>query len=799
MRRLLMTIFVFPFLLAFLQSQEYWLPVNTGITNQNARALFADGDNIFAGTHGGGVFITTNKGVSWKASNSGMSNRVSCFEKNGTNIFAGTPSEGMYISSSGGKQWKKINDGLTNWKISGIVVAGDKVIAATAGSGVFATTNNGTSWSPSNRGLDNWNVSCIYKNGTNIFLGTSDAGVYLSTDNGSNWSAVNSYLPYLTISCLTGDGRTLYAGTLNRGVFMTTNNGQSWSSINSKLVNLNILCMTIWNSSLIVGTDGGGIYITSDQGDHWSETNTGLLNLRPMALMPLGTDLFLATDGGGVYAHKGNTLPSVTTQAVTAIGTVKVTVNAIISDDGGVKATSRGACWSKHPSPTKSDSCKEESGDFGEGAFTIDISTLNPNTAYYTKAFATNIMGTGYGLVKSFLTLPNPPTLNDASGIDFTKFTITWNKPVPEGSEDYTYTLEVSLNSVYTSPIDSSPFSGLKVMSKEIKGLKEGTDYYYRIKCVNSTGSSSWAEWHTKTLATISVPSLTTGNPTSITETGATGNGNITSGGGASITKRGFCWNTTGKPTTADSKTEESGDFQTGAYTASIASLTANTKYFLNSYAVNSKGTGYGQDVFLITLPNAPVCNTPDNLTHNSVTLKWSAPYPAGSEVLTYKIEVTSDAAYTNQISGSPFTGETALSKDLNSLSQKTKYYYRISAVNQTGSSKWCTGDFTTQEFQSVDDELEGKASKSFILGTIYPIPAESYVEIPLELLKDGIISIEICSVLGERALLLADRQLFAAGKYNFRANIATLPAGMYKITLKNDSEIISKGIVISR
>jgi len=45
----------------------------------------------------------------------------------------------------------------------------------------------------------------------------------------------------------------------------------------------------------------------------------------------------------------------------------------------------------------------------GAGAFISNLSGLNGATIYYVRAYATNILGTGYGMAISFSTLGESP------------------------------------------------------------------------------------------------------------------------------------------------------------------------------------------------------------------------------------------------------------------------------------------------------------------------------------------------------------------------------------------------------
>jgi len=75
-----------------------WTAVNSGLpANTNVNCLLVSGDNIFAGTWGGGVFLSTNNGTSWTAVDFGLSDlNVQCLAMSGGNIFAGTYGSGVW-------------------------------------------------------------------------------------------------------------------------------------------------------------------------------------------------------------------------------------------------------------------------------------------------------------------------------------------------------------------------------------------------------------------------------------------------------------------------------------------------------------------------------------------------------------------------------------------------------------------------------------------------------------------------------------------------------------------------------
>jgi hypothetical protein len=79
----------------------------------------------------------------------------------------------------------------------------------------------------------------------------------------------------------------------------------------------------------------------------------------------------------------------------------------------------------------------------------------------------------------------------------------------------------------------------------------------------------------------------------------AVAGGNVTSDGGATVTQRGIVWGTSANPTTSNNKIIVSGT--TGSYSVTIHNLTANTTYYIRSYAINAEGTAYGAEVEILT------------------------------------------------------------------------------------------------------------------------------------------------------------------------------------------------------
>ena len=99
-------------------------------------------------------------------------------------------------------------------------------------------------------------------------------------------------------------------------------------------------------------------------------------------------------------------VPELTTAAITGLAYNKATSGGTITTNGGAAITASGICWSKtNNNPTTADS--KTSGATASGSFVAVMNSLEENTTYYVRAYATNSAGTGYGNTITFKTPVN--------------------------------------------------------------------------------------------------------------------------------------------------------------------------------------------------------------------------------------------------------------------------------------------------------------------------------------------------------------------------------------------------------
>lgn len=128
----------------------------------------------------------------------------------------------------------------------------------------------------------------------------------------------------------------------------------------------------------------------------------------------------------------------------------------------------------------------------------------------------------------------------------------------------------------------------------QITGLTPGETYHVRAYGVNTNGV---AYGDVKTfVAAGSVPIVTTTAVSAVESGSAVSGGRVTFDGGEAIDVVGVCWSTEENPTIEDDHTEDI-LAEDNTFVSHIEGLEPDRTYYLRAYAVNSSGTGYGDQI----------------------------------------------------------------------------------------------------------------------------------------------------------------------------------------------------------
>ena len=310
--------------------------------------------------------------------------------------------------------------------------------------------------------------------------------------------------------------------------------------------------------------------------------------------------------------------PILTTAAISNITTISATSGGKITDDGSGSLIEQGVCWSTTENPTVIDS--KTSDGVSSSGFISNLSVLTPNTTYFVRAYATNNVGTGYGNLVTFKTNQILVAQMTTTAIG----SITSETAVSGGNISDDGGGSISVRGLCWGTTTNPTISNNKTTDgvgtgnfvSYLTGLQPGTTYYVRSYATNNAGTSYGNELSFK--STTSVPILSTKDISLINAFSATSGGSIILDGGALINSRGICWSTNSGPTISDSKTSDGTG--NGSFNSALLGLQPYVKYYVRAYATNSVGTGYGNQVSIITLQNDQIADIDGNI-YNTVLI----------------------------------------------------------------------------------------------------------------------------------------------------------------------------------
>ncbi len=658
----------------------------------------------------------------------------------GGSVYSVSVNSGGNISALGGST---VNEHGICWDVnSSPTIADSKTTQGATGTGAFsstitgflpntlyyvrayATTSNGcTVYGPEvSFTSPKWTI--LSKSGGNSVLGPGGStgggsddlkNLTLTYSSGNDYSLSYNYAPD---NCCWSNS----IGTMRRAFFY---NG-SWSIIQDINVGASGPYKPTYQSSSITTTinpaslNAGTYYYRVSMmdkgagGDTWGANN--------YACNSCGTS-------GSPYRHfdnidlkivlSNNTPPLVTTTSITTITQSSVFGTGNITNTGSATVTDRGF---EFRSDSTGNGELNQNGSFGTGAFTGTVSSLVENTKYWVSAYAENSGGRANGTEFEIVTLPDATATTAVTSI--TRTTATSGSTVSRGGGNYFTARGVCWNTT-GSPTTADDLTdnndntwidatsgATNTAATNLTTLTPNTLYYVRGFVTNAAGTDGGGgtDYAPQVTFTTLADATATTAVSSIAETTATSGGNINVDGGQNLTAYGVCWNTTGTPTVADSKTTQgAGAIPPGAFVSNMTGLTNNTKYYVRSYATNAGGTSYGPEVFFTTKVNCYTSNI-TGVTHNSGSVSGAfavAPATAGGT------ETISERGWVWSNSNNPPTTTTSLSsfKQTSGINvgqigpttldfplPSTTYYLRTYAINDGGLNYGNLVTFTTSQ-----------------------------------------------------------------------------------------------------
>ena len=251
---------------------------------------------FYIGAAGGGVWKTTNGGVTWHAASSGLGSEsigdLAVAPSDSQIVWAGTGEknslrsqywgDGVYKSTDGGKKWARM--GLADSKSIG------RIVIHPTDPGIVYVAALGHLWGPNN-----------------------ERGVYKTTDGGKTWARilfVDDTTGFVDLAMDPADPNTLYAASWHRlrwggshmqgvgkgsGIYKTTDAGKTWKRLTDSTLKNGLPAERMGRIGLAISAQDpklvyamievdrgvtepaqgpfGGVFRSSDGGAHWTQVN----------------------------------------------------------------------------------------------------------------------------------------------------------------------------------------------------------------------------------------------------------------------------------------------------------------------------------------------------------------------------------------------------------------------------------------------------------------------------------------------------------------------------------------------
>ncbi|MBI1760639.1 MAG: hypothetical protein HYR56_04300 [Acidobacteria bacterium] len=280
------------------------------VKNRGLRAAttFSDivvlGNRTFISSHGGGVWVTTDNGATWRQLKNGLpfGAFVSALAADGNTLYACLEQVlGFYRSTDFGETWTKLSDVISANNISDypetLSINGGKIYLGMAMSGVQVSADNGATFQPLRNGIPaNADVTSFTFKDSTIIVTTLGQGVFRSTDGGATFAASNTGVTTQFSYVAQYRGNTIFLAA-NNGLYRSPDNGATWALTTATVATYFAIAQT---STTLYASGLAGCLVSRDDGATWQTNNNGLFG-RLIQMATRGNQVILATSGNSVF------------------------------------------------------------------------------------------------------------------------------------------------------------------------------------------------------------------------------------------------------------------------------------------------------------------------------------------------------------------------------------------------------------------------------------------------------------------------------------------------------------------
>lgn len=281
---------------------------NNGIAEISVSNLFLDpttsGANtlIIIGDGAGSMQRSTDNGVTWGDNFvTGGAGITSIIGTSQGNIFATSVWGGVIMSSDKGKTWKAKMTGLSDPDIRSIVVDNAGNLYNGSFSIISKSSDNGTTWNTILAQSQSVQCNTLAVNSNDVlFAGTSVYGALKTTDRGANWTQINNGINQPINQLAIDKSDNIFAITESGDLYKSTNNGDNWTAVaTGKSIQRIFLLEKAGMFAGILQDNTVQLYRSMDMGANWTLYNNG---------MGAGNSILSLAQGADDYLYAGTVI-----------------------------------------------------------------------------------------------------------------------------------------------------------------------------------------------------------------------------------------------------------------------------------------------------------------------------------------------------------------------------------------------------------------------------------------------------------------------------------------------------------
>ena len=491
---------------------QSWQQKNEGFRATTVNDLVCDSaGKIFSAHNGEGIYRSDNSGESWQSLYEGLDNPyVNDLEIVVDDTMLAATYGGVFETTDGGITWFSRNEDLPTWAVTALTLDRKNYIIYVALQneyGIYKTTENWQNWVPANGGLNFTSSTYIRKiiwvpddtQSGKLYVATTDwqdaKGIFRSVDGGSSWIAINEGLANLDVYSIAANHEgILFATTSGGGVYRSINGGDYWEQLATGWYEA--IAFNSAGHIFISGNDGynQGVFRSVDGGHSWEKYNSGIAQFNIKSLLVDDHDYIYA----GLYSFS------------IFKGRVSTTINRPVpsfpAKDAVAQPIPLNFQWLPVSDATHYHFQLARDIEFSElisddknlQDAEIIIDALEHDTPYFWRVRAANEYSlSAWSAPSSFSTFKAGPQLltpgNDAGGYDLS-VGLDWQ--ALEGADSYH--LQIATDDRFQNIVRE--FETLANNSINISDLSHTTQYFWRVRSQLAEGLTDWSEtWNFST------------------------------------------------------------------------------------------------------------------------------------------------------------------------------------------------------------------------------------------------------------------------------------------------------------